>query len=57
MKVGSENTCGHEGYAKKARMAKLSKAKIKAKARMTRNLRNLFGTYPFDYTPHYTRHR
>ena len=31
-------------------MAKLSKAKIKAKARMARNLRNLFGTYPFDYT-------
>lgn len=41
----------------KARMTKLSKAKIKAKARMARNLRNLFGTYPFDYTPHYTRHR
>ena len=32
-------------------MTKLSKAKIKAKARMARNLRNLFGTYPFDYTP------
>ena len=41
----------------KARMAKLSKAKIKAKARMARNLRNLFGTYPFDYTPHNTRHK
>lgn len=41
----------------KARTAKLSKAKIKAKARMARNLRNLFGTYPFDYTPHNTRHK
>ena len=73
MKVGSENTCGHEGYAKKQEwlskakimtklskakiMTKLSKAKIKAKARMARNLRNLFGTYPFDYTPHNTRHK
>lgn len=64
MKVGSENTCGHEGYAKKQEwlskakiMAKQSKAKIKAKARMARNLRNLFGTYPFDYTPHNTRHK
>ena len=43
--------------AKKQEWLSKSKAKIRLKARMARNLRNLFGTYPFDYSPHNTKHR
>lgn len=54
MKVGSENTCGHEGYAKKQEwqskakiMAKQSKAKIKAKSKNGKKPKEPFWNLPF----------
>ena len=62
MKVGSENTCGHEGYAKKQEwlskakiMAKQSKAKIKAKSKNGKKPKESFWNLPFRL--YYTRHR